>query len=367
MWNPKSDHRRTGLIVAGSVLAVAAVIGAGVLAARSRGSAVDSYPTYAGKPPQPAGTTGPAGGRPTATHRPDPPRHRPPAPNPPALRPGEPVTAARLAHVNPERFFYEVMKRQAMVQITDLTSEHFDSPQERLHRDRYDNTVTRRIIDYPHRRVTEASSYGVPANADISRCINGTSKNFSRISHTWGPGIFDYACTHLDDHNFQSTDGITPGGLTAPQADRYTARLQALRGFINPRQPRLLIDHGHRYIRMVVDIRPILGSRGAYLGALQLFDQAFKDAGLYTTPRIFLTSTAPGQGIHCIYYIDPVTLRPSFSKLLGTTVVNADGRPAHPFPNSHVYQYRYPARLPVFTMQDHQPVVLDPPEGMRID
>ena len=295
--------------------------------------------------------------------RPPPSRESDPDP----LQPGENVTKQRLAQVSADGFYWDLLRRQMTQPIGLITSAYFRTPAEFEQRQSY--FVKQLAIDHRTGDFTSAqTSYVLGRMSNMSRCIDGKSYFLSRYGDGW---------SHLDSNDEDcatipqlmhsaATDGIVTSGLSDEQAGKVLASLRdEHEGFAHPRRPTLITVNGKTYIRQVVDYTPVKLDDGLYWGT-RIFTRAFTETGLDPKTWPWYAGLGPGEGLHVVYYIDTKTLLPVASVIRSTPVLDENGRERERYDQTMVFNYGFPAKLPVLTVRDARPLRLTLPEGWRI-
>lgn len=260
------------------------------------------------------------------------------------LEPGQPVTAETLAEVDPQAFHEGVIKRQMVAPIGRLVSADFESEEAFASRKLW--TLRDYAIDHKTDKYYyfDALLHGAPEADKRSyntMCVGTKEMQYSNVYQRWiearNPGN---KCTKKPYAGH--CDAIVSSGLTADQADTVIRELREAKGLVNPAQPTLLSANGKTYIRQVVDFKPVMLSDKEYYGS-QMMMWAFKEAGLDPVTWPWCNPYGVSEGIHMVYYVDTVTLRPVASFQRGT---EAPGREDDADP-VQVANYTYPDTLPV--------------------
>ena len=292
----------------------------------------------------------------------------------PPLRPGEPITRAKLDQVSPQDFLWDQLQRQMMQPISEVDDAPFvDKKSYTAHDDYY---VHQTVIDHTSGRSAKdgrfssaETSYQKGDKPSVSRCIGAkyyflsTPYGKSHPSWRYVPGNND-ACELK--HQWTATDGIVPSGLNQAQSAQELSTLrEKYKGFANAGKPTLIKASGQTYIRQIVDYQPLKLADGAYEGS-QIFIWAFQSTGLDWEAWPFINEAAGGAGQHIVYYIDPKTLLPVASKIQDTPALDDTGHPERTDLSYHVINYRFPTRFHPLTLKSEQPVKLDLPQGWAI-
>ncbi|GAA1585933.1 hypothetical protein GCM10009804_47610 [Kribbella hippodromi] len=265
------------------------------------------------------------------------------APHGKTIEPGQPVTAASLAEVDPATFFEGVAKRQMTQPLARLKVAYFPDQQKFLSRTDLWLT-TDSAIDHKTDKFYLATTarHGAaddePTNAI---CKDGKSYSWGNYAKKWQVVPFDSPECRKKPYTYTG-DGLFSSGLTADQADKVLAKLRDYTGYVNPEQPTLLSAGGHTYVRQVVDFKPVKLAHDEDGGsAISMW--AFKESGNDPVSWPWSNPWPLSTGVHAVYYLDTKTLLPvaAFEKGINPPSGSTEG------PGVQVVNYAYPKTLPV--------------------
>ncbi|TDD06618.1 hypothetical protein E1292_15005 [Nonomuraea deserti] len=254
------------------------------------------------------------------------------------------LTAEDVGTVDPTALFYAGFRKMATQPILHLTQESYTEESE--YRQGEPGYVWESGFDYRTKEFRMVWGSADPEDP-ITVCRDGASYDYSYRLRRWdGPDTGDYLCRLKSAYRYIS-DGISTGGMTEAQADRWIKALQTeYNGFVNPRELRLTEVKGKQYLRLVVDYTPVKRADDLYYGGQSLM-WSFKKSGLDPQSHPYSYTGGMGTGFHAVYHLDPGSLLTAYSEVEVTPAVGKDGRPREDGDFYKVrVEYHHPGRLP---------------------
>lgn len=150
-------------------------------------------------------------------------------------------------------------------------------------------------------------------------------------------------------------DLIAAGGLTAQQADTFNQKLQSY-GTIRVNDLSLISRKGKQYIRLDMNVVPTLQQDKKYWG-MQTFTWSFEATGLDPSTFPYQAGGTPASGQHTIYYVDPATMLPVYSRKDQTPTVDDSGKPKKPATYHQQVMYEYPTTVTQRPLEDQAVLV----------
>ncbi|TDD23215.1 hypothetical protein [Nonomuraea diastatica] len=254
------------------------------------------------------------------------------------------LTAADVSTVDPTALFYAGFKQMVTQPLLHLTQESYTEEAE--YRQGEPGYVWESGFDYRTKKFRMAWG-SADAEDPITVCRDGASYGFSYSLKRWdGPDTGDSLCRLKSAYRYIS-DGISTGGMTQAQADRWIKELQNdYKGFVKPGELRLTEVKGRQYLRLVVGYTPVKRADDMYYGGQSLM-WSFKKTGLDPQSHPYSYTGGMGTGFHAVYYLDPGSLLTAYSEVEVTPALGKDGRPREDGDFYKVrVEYHHPARLP---------------------
>ncbi len=292
---------------------------------------------------------------------------------------GQPITEETLGAVPPEEIFWTVYKRHAMIPVQELIQEPWVAPAGKPLASGQVTPQTRTIrvvFDYQTKEFANATTSRVNGQLDsASICVDsklymktGTDLKEGRPYSLYPQdqnGARDCPLVLDEDAYKQNSiiatwlnDAFMTGGLTSDQADRFIACLREQK-LVSVTKVAMVQPAGKKYVAIEGEVNRIDDSEGnsETKQGTNLLRQCFDDGtGLDQRRHPYPFTVGGLQGLKWIYYLDPNTLRPAFSKVQTTPVLSPDGSasPQNAEYNESVswVQWNYPQAVPKFTLAD---------------
>lgn len=255
-----------------------------------------------------------------------------------------PLTAEDLAEVDPAALFYASFKKTVTQPVMHTTQETYYDREEL--RKRTPSRIWETGFDYRTKQWRMASGPPDP-DAVLAVCVDGKHHLYNPTRERWSAHPSrDDECEVGRAYQY-ITDGISAGGLTEAQADRWIRELRTeYKGLIKPARPVMAEVKGRQYIRQVVDFKPVKRIDDRYYGS-QLLMWSFRTTGLNPQTHPYEHLGESGSGFHVIYYLDPESLLPVYSEIEQTPPLDENGEPRRMLDSSVVRtQYHLPGKMP---------------------
>jgi len=242
----------------------------------------------------------------------------------------KPLTDADVAGLDKTAAFFGYVVTAAQQKQVVLTTEQADGDSPTTLSPR--RSTYKVGFDYQTKQSVYAQDDAFSGQLSQERCFDGQDASRLSAMLDWRikPIVPDNPCNVGQLQDYYVSDSFIPGGLTADQAQKYTAYLQKQAGLISVKAVQLSTHAGKPYLHFTVDLTPIKSgaspSSGSDYFGLQYLLWAFKTTGLDPAKQPFAYRGAGGQGLHMEYYIDPAAKLPAYAEMHTTPLKDSKGQ-----------------------------------------
>lgn len=267
------------------------------------------------------------------------------------------VDEQHVQQLNKTSAFYTVFKRAAMQPVAQTKWNVYYTNNEQDKRGdqhtMYDVSVDYRTKQYAYME-DSYSTIGVLQ----SRCIEGQQYGFNASKLSSGGGwqaSSDSTTCKFDVVATRMNDGMNTGGLDDKQADAFVQKLHQSQA-VTVNGVNAFVYKDVPYLKFDVTITPREAAKGIYWG-MQNFMTAFQATGLNPEKHPYTYFGTGNEGMHLVYYVDPVSQLPVHAQITSTPAFNESGRPISPKSWSHrSIEYAFPAAVAKPTLDDHNQI-----------